>query len=56
MDENAFNVDPAQLGEASHRFPLRRPTRRAPRPRADLSCLAAPSAEFGRHAWDEAGH
>lgn len=56
MDENAFDVDPAHLGEASRRFPPRRTSRRTQRPRADLSCLSAPSAEFGRHAWDEAGH
>ncbi len=56
MDESAFDVDPAHLGEASRKFPARRPSRRWSRPRADLSCLASPTAEFGRHAWDEAGH
>lgn len=56
MDENAFTVDPAHLGEASRRFPAARRPHHLPRPHADLSYLAAPSAEFGRHVWDEAGH
>lgn len=56
MDETTFDIDSRQLAEASHRFPARRLPQRDARPAADFSYLAAPAAEFGRHAWDEGGH
>lgn len=56
MDENIFDIDPVQLGETSRRFPASRRVSTVPHPRSDLSYLAAPAAEFGRHAWDESGH
>lgn len=56
MDETTFDIDQAQLREASRRFPASRQATLAPHRRVDLSYLAAPTAEFGRHAWDESGH
>ena len=57
MDETTFDIDKAQLAEASRRFPAARlPYRDVAHARADLTYLAAPAAEFGRHAWDEGGH
>jgi hypothetical protein len=56
MDESSFEIDSTQLAEASRMFPRRRLTPSAPRPDSDVSYLATPGAEFGRHAWDEAGH
>lgn len=56
MDESSFEIDSTQLAEASRRFPVQRLAPSAPHPDSDLSYLATPSAEFGRHAWDEAGH
>jgi hypothetical protein len=55
MDESSFDIDSAQVAEASARFPAHRLVRPYATPDADLSYLAG-SAEFGRHAWDEAGH
>jgi hypothetical protein len=57
MDESSFEIDSAQIAEASARFPAHRLAPRHASPHADVSYLeTAPSAEFGRHAWDEAGH
>ncbi|WP_162891245.1 hypothetical protein [Aeromicrobium sp. A1-2] len=57
MDESSFEIDSAQIAEASRRFPAHRLAPRHPGARADVSYLATtPGAEFGRHAWDEAGH
>ena len=56
VDENTFTIDPVHLGEASRRFPAARLAPTLAHPRADLSYLAAPSADFARHAWDESGH
>ncbi|MET0931636.1 MAG: hypothetical protein ABWX74_19095 [Aeromicrobium sp.] len=56
MDESSFEIDSTQLAEASRRFQQRRLARPAPRPDSDVTYLSAPSAEFARHAWDEAGH
>ena len=58
MDETTFEYEAAQLAEAYRRFPAHR--RKMPpvaHPDIDVGFLrTAPSAEFGRHAWDEAGH
>jgi hypothetical protein len=57
MDESAFDIDATQIAEASARFPAHRLAPRLAKPDADVSYLEnAPSAEFGRHAWDECGH
>jgi len=56
VDENTFTIDPVHLGEASRRFPAARLAPTLAHPRVDLSYLAAPSADFVRHAWDESGH
>ncbi|MEJ7634368.1 hypothetical protein [Aeromicrobium sp.] len=57
MDESSFEIDSAQVAAASARFPAHRRGPRETGPVADMTCLTtAPSAEFGRHAWDEAGH
>lgn len=57
MDESSFEIDSDKLAEASRRFPPHRLAPSAPHPHSDVSYLtAAPGAEFGRHAWDEAGH
>ena len=56
MDETMFEVDTAQLAEASRRFPAHRRAVPGGHPDADLGYLTAPGAEFGRHAWDEGGH
>lgn len=57
MDESSFEIDSDTLAEASRRFPSHRLAPTTPRPDSDVSYLAAtPGAEFGRHAWDEAGH
>ncbi len=57
MDESTFDIDSAQIAEASARFPAHRLARRHAEPDTDVSYLeTAPSAEFGRHAWDECGH
>ena len=57
MDESTFDIDTAQLAEASRRFPAHRMAPAAPSPHADVSYLAAaPGVEFATHAWDEAGH
>ena len=57
MDDSTFEIDSAQIAEASARFPAHRLAPRHAKPNADVSYLeTAPSAEFGRHAWDEGGH
>ncbi len=56
MDETMFEVDVAQLAEASRRFPAHRRAVPIGRPDADLAYFTAPGSEFGRHAWDEGGH
>jgi hypothetical protein len=57
MDESTFDWEIAQLAEASRRFPAHRLHPPVAHPRVDVSYLrTAPSAEFGRHAWDEGGH
>ena len=57
MDETTFEIDSAQIAEASALFPAHRLAPRHAHPNADVSYLqTAPSAEFGRHAWDECGH
>ena len=57
MDESTFEIDSTQIAEASARFPAHRLATRHAKPNADVSYLeTAPSAEFGRHAWDEGGH
>ena len=56
MDESSFEIDSQNLAETSRLFPSHRLAPSAPRPHSDVSYLAAaPGAEFGRHAWDEAG-
>lgn len=58
MDETTFEYEVAQLIEASRRFPAHRRTiPHVAHPHVDVDYLrTAPSAEFGRHAWDEGGH
>ena len=58
MDETTFEFEAAQLVEASRRFPAHRRTMPpVAHPDIDVGYLrTAPSAEFGRHAWDEGGH
>lgn len=58
MDETTFEFEAAQLAEASRRFPAhRRKVSPVAHPDIDVGFLrTAPSAEFGRHAWDEGGH
>lgn len=56
MDETTFDIDTTQLAETSRRFPAARRAAAAPHPSWDMSYLASPTAEFGRHAWDESGH
>ncbi|HWV25837.1 MAG TPA: hypothetical protein VNZ66_01335 [Aeromicrobium sp.] len=56
MDETSFEINRADLSEASRRFPAHRLPRAVGRPTADVTYLAAPGAEFARHAWDEGGH
>ncbi len=57
MDETMFEYESAQLAEASRRFPAHRRAMHVGHPSADVEYLStAPSAEFGRHAWDEGGH
>jgi hypothetical protein len=57
MDESSFEIDSAQVAEASARFPAHRLAPGQAQPDTDISYLeTAPSAEFGRHAWDECGH
>ncbi len=57
MDESSFEIDAKQVAEASARFPARRQAYSDAKPDRDVSYLgSAPGAEFGRHAWDEAGH
>ncbi len=58
MDETTFEYESAQLAEASRRFPAhRREISPIAHPVSDVGYLrTAPSAEFGRHAWDEGGH
>lgn len=56
MDETTFDINTADLAESLRRFPAARLTPATSHPRADLSYLSAPAAEFGRHAWDESGH
>jgi hypothetical protein len=56
MEESAFEVDARQLAETSLLFPASRLAPATPHPVSDVSYLSAtPGAEFGRHAWDEAG-
>jgi hypothetical protein len=56
MEESAFEVDSRQLAETSLRFPASRLAPVASQPDGDVSYLrVAAGAEFGRHAWDEAG-
>lgn len=57
MDESSFDIDSTQVAEASARFPAHRLSPRHAVPRSDVTYLeTTPGAEFGRHAWDEAGH
>ena len=56
MDETDFVFEPVQLADVSRRFPAHRREIPVGHPVADVSYLTAPSAEFGRHAWDEGGH
>ncbi len=57
MDESSFEIDSTQVAAASARFPAHRLVPRHAKPDADVSYLTtSASAEFGRHAWDEAGH
>ncbi|MEV7396670.1 hypothetical protein [Aeromicrobium sp. NPDC092404] len=57
MDESAFDIDTKQVAETSARFPAHRLAPRHAKPYTDVTYLEdSPSAEFGRHAWDEAGH
>jgi hypothetical protein len=56
MDESSFDIDSAQVAETSARFSVRRERPRHAKPAADVSYVeTTPGAEFGRHAWDEAG-
>ena len=56
MDETAFEIDPQQLAESARSFPAHRRHVTRAHPDADMSYIAAaPSARFGRHAWDESG-
>jgi hypothetical protein len=56
MDESSFDIDAAQLAEASRRFPAHRLAHAEARPLGDVSYLAAaPGEDFWTHAWDEAG-
>ena len=57
MDESTFEIDSDQVAETSARFPAHRLAPRHAKPDTDVTYLeTAPSAEFGRHAWDEGGH
>jgi hypothetical protein len=57
VDESSFEIDSAQLAEASRRFPARPRMRPDAHPDSDVSFLdSTPSAEFALHAWDEGGH
>ena len=56
MDETSFDIDSAQLAEASRLFPAHRLAPPSPHADGDLSYLSSPGVEFARHAWDEAGH
>jgi hypothetical protein len=57
MDETTFEYDAAQLAEASRRFPAHRRAMPVVHPVGDFGYLrTAPSADFGRHVWDEGGH
>jgi hypothetical protein len=57
MDETTFEYEAAQLAEASRRFPAHRRTMPVVHSDPDFGYLrTAPSAEFGRHVWDEGGH
>jgi hypothetical protein len=57
MDETTFEYEAAQLAEASRRFPAHRRAMPVVHPESDFGYLrTAPSAEFGRHVWDEGGH
>ena len=57
MDEATFDIDQMQLAESARMFPADRHTEPVAHPDADMSYIAtAPSAAFGRHAWDECGH
>lgn len=57
MEESAFEFSPVQVAETSRRFPASRLVATPAHPVDDLGQrLAAPGAEFGRHAWDEGGH
>jgi len=56
MDEASFEIDQKQLAESARRFPSHRHPERVAHPNADMSYMAsAPSAAFGRQAWDECG-
>jgi len=56
MEESAFEVDSHHLAEASRRFPAQRLAPVAPQPASDVSYLSTTAgADFGQHAWDEAG-
>ena len=57
MDESTFDIDPTQVARPRPRFPAHRLAPRHAKPDSDVSYLDnAPSAEYGRHAWDEGGH
>lgn len=56
LDETEFEIDQQQLAESARLFPAHRHTEPVAHPQVDMSFLAAPTAEFGRHAWDECGH
>ena len=57
MDDSTFEYETLDVAAGSRRFPAHRRTSQLGHPRVDLSYLStAPGAEFGQHAWDEAGH
>jgi hypothetical protein len=56
MEESAFEIESAQLAEASRLFPARRLAPVQAQPSGDVLTLVATGSDFGRHAWDEAGH
>jgi hypothetical protein len=55
MEESSFEIDSTQLAEASMLFPAHRLAPVTAHPASDVSYLAT-GPEFGRQAWDEAGH
>lgn len=54
MDETSFDIDSAQLAEASRLFPAHR---LAPESAlGSVATLTPPGSDFAWGAWDEAGH